>query len=44
MSGFCDLGVLLFRYALYSLYTGEVYAEDIHTERTIFDNEEPFAY
>lgn len=44
MSAFGGLGILLFCYTLYSLYTGEVYAKDRHTGRTIFKNEEPFGY
>jgi hypothetical protein len=44
MSAFGGLGILLFCYTLYSLYTGEVYAKDRHTGRTILKNEEPFGY
>lgn len=38
MSAFGGLGILLFCYTLYSLYTREVYAKDRHTGRTISKN------
>lgn len=38
MSVFGGLGILLFCYTLYSLYTREVYAKDRHTGRTISKN------
>ena len=44
MGGFKVIGVLIFLYTFYCLFTGEVYAKDKASGRTVYKSEEPGYY
>lgn len=44
MSAFKGIGILVFLYTFYCLFTGEVYAKDKASGRTVYKAEEPGYY
>ena len=44
MSAFKGIGILVFLYTFYCLFTGEVYAKDKASGRTVYKTEEPGYY